>query len=125
MNDVNCQRVVRATQKVPYIDLTELSSIDPSNTELSTPDNATTESVTMTSHLAVQERSFSDEAVSQHCPSTSAAVHTPQSEASETPFPESDSGLDEEGRTVFYEVERDTSCVLNISDDVTVIDASL
>lgn len=122
LNDATCLKIVRATKEVPYIDLTELSSIDPSNTELSTPDNATTESMTVTSHLAVQERSLSDDAVSQHCPSTSAACHTPQSETSEVPFPDSESTL--EVRTVYYEVEKDTSCVINVSDDVTVLDTA-
>ncbi|XP_059139647.1 uncharacterized protein LOC131927817 [Physella acuta] len=109
MNDMNCVRIVRATKEVPYIDLNELSSIGPSNTEVSTPDNATTESITVTSHLAIQERSFSDDAVSKHCQSSS--------EESPLAFPESENSLEKEAKTVYYEVEKDTSCVLNLSDD--------
>ncbi|CAL1542802.1 unnamed protein product [Lymnaea stagnalis] len=114
LNDSSCQRIVRATKEIPYIDLTELGSMEPSNTEPSTPDNATTESVTVTSHLAIQERSFSDDAVSKHCPSFSAQAHTPQSEESSTPFPDSE---ERDAKTVYYEVEKDTSCVVNVRDD--------
>ncbi|KAH9503986.1 hypothetical protein Btru_067491 [Bulinus truncatus] len=106
LNDINCLRTVRATKDVPYIDLNELSSTDPSNTELSTPDNATSKSVTITSHLAIQERSFSDDAVSRLSPQP----QTPKSDAD-------DANFDEKAKTLYYEVEKDTSCVLNISDN--------
>lgn len=126
MDSSNCQRIIQACKEVPFLDFTatstgtDFSSVEPSHTEVSTPDNMTTESLTLTSHLAVQEKSFSDDAVSSHFVSTANTQSQSQSQSPKSRESGATS-LDIEERSekiVYCEVEKDTSCVIDMNEHV-------
>lgn len=147
MDNVFCQRIVRATKEVPYVDFGDRSSLDMYDGEPSTPDNATAESVTVVpSHLALQERSFSEEGMNKHSvPFTGTPISdTASIQLSTVPSPHSLSpvslaagpasvtleveegegetdpprrGHSREEKIVYSEGEMDNSCMIYIDDD--------
>ncbi|KAL3877445.1 hypothetical protein ACJMK2_035151 [Sinanodonta woodiana] len=108
-SNVYCQQLIRAAKELPYVDIRDMEEVD---LESNTPDNGI-EPVTVISHLAEQEQSFSDD---------TAAV-SPSSPTQPTVFFEHrinvyvDDVDDSEGRIVYKEQEADNSCILNMASE--------
>ncbi|XP_062594006.1 uncharacterized protein LOC134255480 isoform X1 [Saccostrea cucullata] len=60
LEDAYCQRILKATKEVPYIDLGESMTEDELDPEPSTPENGAEEDLSFL-HIAQQERTFSEE----------------------------------------------------------------
>ena len=130
LDDVFCQRIIRAAKEVPCVDLGELSSLDLYDAEPSTPDNATSESVTLPSHLALQERSFSEEGMNKAAfcgtpisdtaslPLESLSISPGPGEVTSVLLEQEGSNsvelhaISDEGQTCYSEPEKDNSCVV-------------
>lgn len=118
--DIYCQRIIKATKEVPYVDVGDPSSPELFEMEPSTPDNGTYgEPINLMSHLAQQEASyFSDDNVGGGTGTNSPALESNMNASMQnSSVDEADSKEDQaEGHIVYEENERDSSCIIELRD---------
>ncbi|CAI9722776.1 Hypothetical predicted protein [Octopus vulgaris] len=117
--DLYCQRIIKATKEVPYVDVGHLSSPELFELEPSTPDIGTFgEPINLLSHLAQQEASyFSDDNVGGVTGTSSPALDSNMTNSvqnSSVDEPDKDDAV--EGHIVYEENERDSSCIIELRE---------
>lgn len=109
--DVYCQRIIRATKEVPYVDIGD--PLELSEQEPSTPDN-NYEPADVITHLAEQERSFSDESVARSSPRLQERARRQVAAAEDVK--QNGARSDQEEKVVYSEQEMDNRCVATTDD---------
>lgn len=116
IEDAYCQRILKASKEVPYIDLGESMTEEEMELEASTPeDGAEGEGDFL--HIAQQERTFSEEDMARlqdvKLKEVRVTIHSPEGPPSNgregRPIPFVDEG--DNGRVVYTEPEGDNTCV--------------
>lgn len=118
--DIYCQRIIKATKEVPYVDVGDPTSPEFFEMEPSTPDNGTYgEPINLMSHLAQQEASyFSDDNVGGGTGTNSPALESNVNASMQNSSVDEADAKEEpaEGHIVYEENERDSSCIIELQD---------
>jgi hypothetical protein len=126
IEDIFCQRMLRASEGVPYADLREPSTVDMYDVdpEVSTPDHTTnSDPDVQNSHLAEAEGAFSEDGFNMAAtPDGISEMPVIAIEMMEGPF--DDHERLEESVVLYQEPEADNSCVLDVDTESQADDES-